>query len=177
MDSEVGRSPSGKDITQLFAACDLDGSGFIERDELRAVCDELSVDELSDVFRQLDRDGDGKISIEEFAEGFQAMSDTLVNLSKELGSSVTPVPPAERARRMSRCLDQWRRNSREWSSTDRELLLLDVEQPQKQERRKSLFDLVGSLDEGFTAITWLVTHHCVQLSSRTTVSQTAATSS
>jgi len=58
-------------INQLFAACDLNGSGFIEQDELRAICNEMTSDELTDVFRQLDNDQDGKISLEEFADGFQ----------------------------------------------------------------------------------------------------------
>jgi len=58
-------------ISQLFAACDLNGSGFIEQDELRAICNELTGEELADVFRQLDNDQDGKISLKEFADGFQ----------------------------------------------------------------------------------------------------------
>jgi len=80
-DSGVGDSPdvelgdsdelSAGGITQLFAACDLNGSGFIEEYELRAICNELTSDELSDVFHQLDTDADGKISLEEFADGFQ----------------------------------------------------------------------------------------------------------
>jgi len=58
-------------INQLFAACDLNGSGFIEQEELSAICNELTSDELADVFKQLDNDQDGKISLEEFADGFQ----------------------------------------------------------------------------------------------------------
>jgi len=58
-------------INRLFAACDLNGSGFIEQEELSAICNELTSDELADVFKQLDNDQDGKISLEEFADGFQ----------------------------------------------------------------------------------------------------------
>jgi len=58
-------------ILQLFAACDLNGSGFLEAEELRAICNELTSEELADVFRQLDNDQDGKISLQEFADGFQ----------------------------------------------------------------------------------------------------------
>jgi len=58
-------------IFQLFAACDLNGSGFLEAEELRTICNELTSEELADVFRQLDNDGDGKISLQEFADGFQ----------------------------------------------------------------------------------------------------------
>jgi len=147
------RDAAASGISQLFAACDLDGSGFIEREELRAICNELSGEELSDVFRQLDRDGDGKISIAEFAEGFQTMRDTLVSLSSKDRQTLQQAAPGEHVARVSSRLD-WKHNSKEWSSTDQELLL-DGDQ-RKPERRKSLFDLVGSLDEGFTAITWCV---------------------
>jgi len=64
--SDGGRRLSDGGINQLFAACDLNGSGFIEREELRAICNELTSEELADVFKQLDSDEDGKISLEEF---------------------------------------------------------------------------------------------------------------
>jgi len=74
-DDEVGSgNVSGGGISQLFAACDLNGSGFIEPEELRAICDELTSEELADVFKQLDSDQDGQISVEEFAHGFQVMT-------------------------------------------------------------------------------------------------------
>ena len=58
------------DITSardLFGTVDLDGSGYIDRDELAAVCD-LDSEDLGEVFSQLDADRDGRISIEEFSE-------------------------------------------------------------------------------------------------------------
>ena len=78
---EERRRMSVGGISQLFAACDLNRSGFIEEDELRAICHELSSDELADVFRQLDSDADGKISLQEFADGFQVRA-FLVKLSR-----------------------------------------------------------------------------------------------
>lgn len=59
-------------IQQLFTACDINGSGFIELEDLRELCSDLSIDdgELEDVFEQLDQNGDGKISSREFADGF-----------------------------------------------------------------------------------------------------------
>lgn len=64
-------SDKEKELGQLFHACDLDGSGYIDQEELAYICNELSIDDLSDVFKQLDKDGDGRISIEEFAKGYR----------------------------------------------------------------------------------------------------------
>ncbi|XP_033108003.1 ras and EF-hand domain-containing protein-like [Anneissia japonica] len=75
-------NPSPESIQQLFEACDLNGSGFIEKSELSSVCSELSQDELQKVFHELDRDQDGRISITDFSEGFQSVSDTLLAVSR-----------------------------------------------------------------------------------------------
>ncbi|XP_074660669.1 ras and EF-hand domain-containing protein homolog isoform X3 [Tubulanus polymorphus] len=72
-----------KYIAQLFSACDLDSSGFIDQAELASICTELSSDELTDVFSELDQDGDGRISVNEFAEGFKSISQTLLNISRK----------------------------------------------------------------------------------------------
>ena len=70
-DPTATRRLSRVGVYQLFAECDLNGSGFIEHEELRAICNELTSEELSEVFKELDSDQDGKISLEEFADGFQ----------------------------------------------------------------------------------------------------------
>ena len=59
------------EINQLFSACDLDGSGFIDEHELTSICAELSPEQVSNIFRELDTDGDGKISISEFTNGMK----------------------------------------------------------------------------------------------------------
>lgn len=64
-------------VGSLFRACDLDGSGYIDETELASICPELSKDEVKDVFRQLDKDGDGKIGVDEFSRGFKEIHDTL----------------------------------------------------------------------------------------------------
>ncbi|MFE6049667.1 oxygenase MpaB family protein [Kitasatospora sp. NPDC056446] len=59
-------------LRAVFTAADTDGSGFLEFDEYRAVFGGPRVHpvELSQGFRQLDTDGDGRITREEFLHGF-----------------------------------------------------------------------------------------------------------
>ena len=49
MDDEDGPSPEA--IRQLFGACDLNGNGYIERNELAVVCNDLDSEELHRVFQ------------------------------------------------------------------------------------------------------------------------------
>ncbi|XP_064599676.1 ras and EF-hand domain-containing protein homolog [Liolophura sinensis] len=77
------RRPSvDTNLRQLFKACDLDGSGYLDKSELAKVCTDLSSDELTEVFRELDKDADGKISVEEFARGFRDISSSLLSISR-----------------------------------------------------------------------------------------------
>lgn len=64
-------------LGDLFSACDLDGSGFIDENELASFCSDLSADEVADVFKELDRDRDGRISISEFSDGFREFTEHL----------------------------------------------------------------------------------------------------
>jgi len=134
---------------RLFEACDLDGSGYIDKNELAAICAELNPTELSQVFAALDCDGDGKISTTEFALGFRSISETLIGNKKE---------QTERKRKMS-----YFDLAPTQSSLPEGRARIDEGEEgragarrQRTGRRKSLFDLVGNLDEGFTALTWLV---------------------
>ena len=66
----------------LFGAVDLDGSGYIDRDELAAVCD-LDADDLAEVFDRLDADKDGRISIEEFSENFKKFKSVVSGVKRK----------------------------------------------------------------------------------------------
>ncbi|CAH1787215.1 unnamed protein product [Owenia fusiformis] len=63
-------------IDDLFLACDLNLSGYIEREDLRELCSDLEIteDEIEDVFQQLDKDKDGVISQNDFAHGFESVA-------------------------------------------------------------------------------------------------------
>ncbi|XP_054979322.1 ras and EF-hand domain-containing protein [Sorex araneus] len=60
-------------LRSVFAACDADGSGRLERDEFGALCAELRVRpaDADAVFQRLDADRDGAITFQDFARGFR----------------------------------------------------------------------------------------------------------
>ena len=57
-------------LRELFDSVDLDSSGYIDETELAAVVD-LSKEDLQLFFQSLDKDNDGKISIEDFIENYK----------------------------------------------------------------------------------------------------------
>lgn len=69
------------DVKELFEACDLDASGFIDRHELAAVVD-VDPEDLRELFETLDTDEDGRISIEEFTENFNKFKNLAAQLDK-----------------------------------------------------------------------------------------------
>ena len=70
------------DVKELFEACDLDASGYIDRHELAAVVD-LDPEDLREIFETLDTDEDGRISIEEFTENFNKFKSLASQLEKD----------------------------------------------------------------------------------------------
>ena len=122
---EPPASPSSQ-IGQLFLACDLDGSGFIDETELACICPNLSTDEVKDVFRELDKDGDGHITMVEFSEGFKDILDRQAAKAQSAPRS-TPIKPG----------------SHEVGEEDR-----------KVEEEADMPDFVENLDEGFLQLNW-----------------------
>lgn len=72
----------------LFGAVDLDGSGYIDREELAAVCD-LDAHDLAEVFDKLDADKDGRISIEEFSENFRKFKSAVSGVKRKKSEQST----------------------------------------------------------------------------------------
>lgn len=60
-------------LRSVFAACDANRSGRLEREEFSALCAELRVrpSDAEAVFQRLDSDRDGVITFQEFARGFR----------------------------------------------------------------------------------------------------------
>lgn len=61
---------------QVFDLCDRDANGFITKDELATVCQQVSDEEvaasvLDNVMMCLDSNNDGRISFDEFKAGFE----------------------------------------------------------------------------------------------------------
>lgn len=60
-------------LEQLFKRCDTKGIGFIDKDEFRELCAgfEIGNEDADVIFADLDHDGDGRISFEDFSFGFR----------------------------------------------------------------------------------------------------------
>uniref|UniRef100_A0A8D0GCE9 RAS and EF-hand domain containing n=1 Tax=Sphenodon punctatus TaxID=8508 RepID=A0A8D0GCE9_SPHPU len=60
-------------LRSLFLACDVNGSGRIEREDFGALCADLRVrpSEAEAIFQRLDTDRDGTITFQEFARAFR----------------------------------------------------------------------------------------------------------
>ena len=60
-------------LEQLFNKCDRKGTGFIDLDEFRDLCSGfgISAEDADMIFADLDHDGDGRISFEDFSFGFR----------------------------------------------------------------------------------------------------------
>lgn len=56
-------------VRRLFQACDANGDGFIDSQDLRTICRELSLeDSLDELMLQLGADAQGRISYEQFLQ-------------------------------------------------------------------------------------------------------------
>ena len=78
-------------LEELFKACDFDGSGFIDKSELRQLCADLELTDFDDVFKELDQDADGRISMADFRSGFRSVSSLFSQRRSQTQSSPKDV--------------------------------------------------------------------------------------
>ncbi|CAI8006707.1 Ras and EF-hand domain-containing protein [Geodia barretti] len=71
--SPDGLGAPGDYCQQVFALCDPEGRGYLTRDTLSRFCDRRN-SVLDSIMSTLDHDKDGRISYEEFREGFESYS-------------------------------------------------------------------------------------------------------
>ncbi|XP_036186621.1 ras and EF-hand domain-containing protein isoform X3 [Myotis myotis] len=84
-------------LRAVFAACDANRSGRLERDEFSALCAELRVRpaDAEAVFQRLDSDRDGAITFQEFARGFRGARRG--GRRRGCGLRPGPAPPESQA--------------------------------------------------------------------------------
>ena len=131
-------------LGQLFRAVDTDNSGTIDERELSAICPDLTEDEVHYVFGELDVDGDGEISLEEFSKGFQDIRSALAagTQAKDSRGAGASGGAAESTPRKARLRGRGRR---------------EVQKEEEEEDEEGTADtnaFVGSLQDGFSALTW-----------------------
>ena len=89
-DSSYSRkTTSNNDFQNLFKLCDLDGSGTIDRNELRQLCPNLSSFDIDNVFKDMDKNNDGLICYSEFCEGFGGLLTP--ESANNASTSTTPI--------------------------------------------------------------------------------------
>jgi hypothetical protein len=80
--------PSQAQLQALFAAFDVDGSGFIDREELHAALNNggkvVTPEDCADILAQVDTNNDGVISFEEFEAAFKLAPDAMTKGVREL---------------------------------------------------------------------------------------------
>ena len=100
MSMEVDKSNTDKEkdkpveidrVEQLFDACDLNGSGYIEKEDLQEMCSDLDLStlEFDEVFHELDQDMDGKIDFREFVRGFQNVTKLFTKRRRSSAEAMT----------------------------------------------------------------------------------------
>lgn len=62
------------DIKELFALCDANNSGYIEKQELNTIIPNADCTSLQRLLDELDSDGDGRISLQELETGLHKLT-------------------------------------------------------------------------------------------------------
>ena len=100
--------------------------------------------------RELDKDGDGHISVTEFTAGFKGIRDTLLGLTRckeNRRLSCLDIPREET------CTGRERKNSRSRLEDERRQRE-EEEADEKEEVERKVKEVVGGLDESFGSLSW-----------------------
>uniref|UniRef100_A0A8D8LCR3 Ras and EF-hand domain-containing protein n=1 Tax=Cacopsylla melanoneura TaxID=428564 RepID=A0A8D8LCR3_9HEMI len=83
-------------LEELFKTCDKKGTGQIGPEEFRELCTGFDIQPADSdaIFADLDHDGDGKVSLEDFAYGFREYLNS--NMRKQKNSSAASSEAMER---------------------------------------------------------------------------------
>lgn len=89
-------------VKDIFHAWDLNKNGFIEQSELACCCSELNltIEQVANLFDELDVDGDKKISLQDFSKGFKRVCSLFEADFNELSS-----PETRETRKFDKLLD------------------------------------------------------------------------
>lgn len=76
-------------VAALFNTCDVDSSGYIEKEELQLLVPHVGTAQLDELLQILDTDGDGKISRAELANSLQQLQrpPTEITITKSSSDS------------------------------------------------------------------------------------------
>ena len=89
-------------VKDIFNAWDLNKNGFIEQSELACCCSELNltIEQVNNLFNELDSDGDKKISLQDFSKGFKRVCSLFETDFDELSNA-----ESREARKFDKLLD------------------------------------------------------------------------
>ena len=75
MSGSQPQQPQQIRLQHLFHRCDTNGTGYIERADFHELCGtfDIGAEDADAIFNDLDHDGDGRISFEDFSFGFKVL--------------------------------------------------------------------------------------------------------
>jgi len=91
--SSVSRSEQ-EQLRRNFAAMDTNGDGRIDREEMDAFLSQKGIDDehrhqiLDEIFEKIDKDGNGRIELDEFSEQYVSTKNQLIERESEIKQNI-----------------------------------------------------------------------------------------
>jgi len=91
--SSVSRSEQ-EQLRRNFAAMDTNGDGRIDREEMDAFLAQKGIDDehrhqiLDEIFEKIDKDGNGRIELDEFSEQYVSTKNQLIERESEIKQNI-----------------------------------------------------------------------------------------